>query len=219
MKYYWIIFLFISHHVFAAVSDGAPWQVGEDLTGMVCQNRDSSQFGPFDYTNAELRSKHLLIVEKYHFSDEVKRFQVYENRAPQANLNYTLSAWPNHHQALISVANYQLLYSVGIKKEPLFTPAECYFQRAIHFSREDGVTYLLYARFLTKMKQYVKAEKEYQNALRLLPDSPVVHYNYGILLLKMRNIEEGKVQAELAKKLGHPSNKLWLKIKAAQRSR
>lgn len=214
MKYYAILLYFISNCTIGADL----WRVGNDLAGVPCRNVDSAQFGPFDYTNAGLRSKHLKIVEMYHFTDEVKRFQVYASVAPAHQLNYTLSAWPNHHEALISITNYHSLHLAGVLG-PLDTPPECYFQRAIHFSKGDGVTYLLYARFLTKMKQYVKAEKEYLNALRLLPDSPVVHYNYGVLLLKMEDIEKAKKQAELAKKLGHPSNKLLLKIKAVQRNR
>jgi len=215
MKYFLIVvFVLFSKFVFAIdVANTARWDVGLDLTGMPCQNRSTATFGPFDYTDKTLRSKHLGIVEGYHFTDKVKKLQMDNGRSPVLNLNYTLSAWPNHHGALKAVSSYQFLYSIQMKNKPLLTPVECYFKRAINFSRNDGVSYLLYARFLTKMKHYKEADKIYNQTLELLPDNPAVLYNYGSLLFKMKAFKKAKEYADLAKKNGHPHKKLLSMLK------
>ncbi|NOR71702.1 MAG: hypothetical protein GQ532_18780 [Methylomarinum sp.] len=209
MKYFVIVVIVViapfSEFVYAL--DKARWNVGVDLLGIPCMDHDTAPVGPYDYTDKSLRSKHLGIVEAYHFTDKIKRLQN-DKGSVQDNLNYTLSAWPNHHGALKAVSNYHFLYSKKMKEHPLFTPAECYLKRAINFSRSDGVSYLLYARFLTKMKQYKEADKLYNRTMELLPDNPVVLYNYGSLLFKMKEFKKAKEYAELAKKHGHPYKKL-----------
>lgn len=204
-----ICLIFIAPHCVAA---DAPW-VGNDLSGRPCINSESSEFGPFDYLNVTDRGKHLEVVEKYHFGKEVEALQIYKAREAPLNLQYTLSAWPNHHRALIAVTNYQLLFNSSLKKNPLKSPAECYFQRALNFSKNDGVAHLLFAKYLTKVKHFDLADSIYRKVLELMPENPAAHYNYGLYLFELKRFDEAKHHADLAKKYGHPSDKLLKKLK------
>lgn len=203
MKSIFLVLLFFSGYCFGR---GDVWWIGSDLSGKPCRDVDEAQYGPYDYTKPEERATHLPIVEEYHFSKETEALMNdQDGHPPPGAINYTLSAFPNHHRALLAASRYQLLRDSGVVKQPLNTPVECYFNRAINFSKQDGHSYLLYAKYLTKKKKYDTAKELYEKAVTFLPNDPAAHYNYGLMLLETNNYEEARNHAELAKKYGHPS--------------
>ena len=83
------------------------------------------------------------------------------------------------------------------------TPAECYFQRAVAFNRNDDNVWLLFGIYLHKLKHYEPALKQYMAAEKLNPDSSNVHYNLGLLLVDMKRYDQAREHAKKAYALGH----------------
>lgn len=117
-----------------ANSAQAPW-VGVNLKGLPCTGKGQG-YGPFDYIKAEERSE-MPIGESYHFKADIENLT---NKDPSGDLDYTLRAIPNHHRALLSAIRYQLKLNNKLIKGALVSPAECYLQRAIHFSPKDSAS-------------------------------------------------------------------------------
>lgn len=52
------------------------------------------------------------------------------------NLNFTIRTISNHHRALFSMLWFSMRGDEYLKK--LYSPPECYFQRAINYVADDG---------------------------------------------------------------------------------
>lgn len=63
-------------------------------------------FGPFDYRDPEARGEPLRLVESAHFTPSVESLVKGNSGTVAGDLDYTLRAFPNHHRALYSVAQY-----------------------------------------------------------------------------------------------------------------
>lgn len=217
---FFIIFIFgiFSEAVLAEYKSSAPW-VGQDFKGRFCEG-ESMHYGPFDYTNLEHRRTKLPIVEQYHFTSETEslvpeRKGTAMGQVDIGGVEYTLTAFPNHHKALITMVRYGNLFAKELKSgqmKGIHPASECYFQRAINFSREDVISYLLYARYLSDFDMNDKAKILYEKALNLEPDNAVLHYNFGLFLLKRGEYKEARKHADIARKFGHPGVKLSSKL-------
>jgi len=170
----------------------APW-VGQTRDGIICQGRPQG-YGPFDYTQRATNMQSLKIVEDYHFTPNVESLRKGANGTIPSDIDYTLSAWPNHHRALNSISRYDLGYP-NKRREPA-QPIECYFKRAILFSPEDSITQLLYAIYLHKSGHPTEAMAQYQSAEKLAPGNPQIQYNMALLLLDMKDFEKARYYAE-----------------------
>lgn len=220
IKYKIVNFIFVVVYFFCAFgtvfAKSAPW-VGKNFSGGSC-SRDDSPIGHFDYTNAAHKVKHLEIVEKHHFTKEIRLLIKGKSSSIPAEIDYTLRAWPNHHKALNSLMYYRFINQYDIvkgNKPNLISPLECYFQRAINFSSKDATSSLLYAIFLKKIKKFNEADKYYQRAIAIRPDELLIRYNYGLFLFKIKKYEQAMSQARVIYRNEFSQMKLKQKLVAS----
>ena len=165
----------------------APW-VGDTLEGIPCRG-GRENFGPYDYLQRHKLTAELGIVERYHFGPQVEQLiggmRTGEAQSVPSDINYTLRAWPNHHRALNSIIQYQLI-KLGGKKSLRFPSAECYLQRAIKFSPEDSITRMLYANLLQRTGHKKLALGQYEKALTIQPKGIQIKYNLALLLVDLK---------------------------------
>lgn len=202
-----IIFLGIGPN--QTYANKAPW-VGLSLDGEACQGR-MMEYGPFDYTNIIDKTKKLSIVEQYHYTKDIQLLLQGNTGYLKDDLDYTVTAFPNHHKALASIMNYQLIYKKDIdekKKLPLASPVECYFQRAIHFTPKDPTLYILYGHYLKRIKHPEDAENVYKKALIATPEDLRVKYSYGLFLFDNKRYPEAMEQARRLYAQKFPNQKL-----------
>ena len=176
----------------------------------------ANAYGPFDYTNAADFTNKLPIVETHHFEPEIERLQndPRTGMLPGVDLDYTLRAFPNHHRALNSMAQYEIKTKQSPPPKSRYT-ADCWFKRAIYFSPKDGVVRMLYGNFLQIKKDYPAAKEEYQRAIELSGNNPTLNYNFGLLYFDMKDYEAAYEQAVLAYSAGFPLPGLKKKLKSA----
>lgn len=157
-------------------------------------------YGPWDYTNPYHLSKKLGIVNKWHFTRSVENLVKGESGSIISDLDYTLRASPNHHRALMSMANYRLMrpWSPGEK----YKSAECYFQRALAFKSDDGYIYMVYGIYKYKLKKYKEAEDLYLKALKIMPKNADLYNNLALLYLKLLDYVRAKKYAQQAYSYG-----------------
>lgn len=194
-----------SHAIQAAPDYSAPW-VGDTLTGKPCKGK-AQGFGPFDYNQRFSFQRQLRLVEGAHFTNDVKNLIKGRRGTLAGDIDYTLRAWPNHHEALQAITRYQYIHENLPSKEHKYgtvSPVECYFQRAINFSPNDEVVIILYSIYLHKRNEYQKAREYYEKGLAISPDNRSIHYNYGLLLANMKKYDEAVTHAKKAYDAGYP---------------
>jgi Tfp pilus assembly protein PilF len=169
----------------------------------------TNAYGPFDYRDAQNRAEKIPIVERHHFNSDVESLRRGQTGHIMGDLDYTLRAVPNHPRALASVARYQL----GGGAHEGYRTADCYFDRALRFTPDDGTVRLMFGTYLHRKKDYEGAQQQYQAALGLMPDSPEVHYNFALLWLDLDQIDKARTEAIQAYRLGHPLPGLKNKLK------
>ncbi len=169
----------------------APW-VGQTLEGLPCRGRQQG-YGPYDYTRRVEFAHNLKIVEQFHFTPPVEQLVRGENGSIPGDIDYTLSAWPNHHRALNAISRYDLGYPN--KKHQPSTDVECYFQKAISFSPRDSTARLLYGIYLHKKDKHEMALEMYESAQLLSPNEPQIKYNLGLLHVDMGQYDEAEFYA------------------------
>lgn len=210
----WLFFITLSILPMSVHAQYAPW-VGDTLRGAPCQGKGQS-YGPFDYTNPMHRGEHLRLVEGAHFMPRVR--SLIEDRRDSAVINdidYTLRAFPNHHDALYAITRYWFLPDSNkrVRNRQIDTPPECYFQRAINFKPDDGTVRMLYGLFLHRLKKYGSALEQYDAAEQLSPESPQLLYNIGLLHFDMKQYEKSLDYAKKAYARQYPLPGLRNKLK------
>ena len=166
-------------------------------------------FGPFDYRAPPQGS--LLKVEEAHFDANVAKLQKHakcqlnKSRCSpvKGDLTYTLNVFPNHHRALVAMAQYHL-FGLNRDQGNMRFSAECYFRRAIEFRPDDAAVRMIHAYYLSETGKPDRARGEYEMALELAPDSAEVNYNAGLFFLEVNDIEKARECAIRAYDLGHP---------------
>lgn len=190
-----LIWMMLGFLPYSALAKGyAPW-VGNTLKGIQCIGRTQG-YGPYDYTQRTELAKNLKIVEDYHFTPNVEQLKKGENGSVPGDIDYTLSAWPNHHRALNSISRFDL-GGFKTKRDYPMVPVECYFQRAIAFSPNDSIPYMLYAIYLHKLGKKDLALTQYEAGEALVPNDPQLQYNFALLLVDMGDFERAKSYAEV----------------------
>lgn len=189
---------------------------GETLDGLNCTEFAWDHgYGPFNYTNPRHRNEKLKVVEDNHFTETVRTLRRGENaQSPLNDLEYTIGAFPNHHQALYSMIRYATEEAYSTESRQVWEsstrggrprpPPECYLQRAVSFAPDDHRARLLYGLFLHRKGALEQSLAAYREALRLKPDSAETHYNLGLLLLETDNHEEAARHARKAYERGYP---------------
>jgi len=162
----------------------------------------SNAYGPFNYITQKNK---LRVVEEHHFTRKVERLIKGESGRIDADIDYTLRAFPNHHRALLSISRWE---QIQRRKNKGFLPnyfsAECYFKRAIAFAPKDAIVHLIYGIHQHKSNQLQAAEKSYKNAIAINQDAAEPYYNIGLLYLDMQQPDKALPNAQKAYELGHP---------------
>lgn len=167
-----------------------------------CGSLENS-YGPFDYRNSAF-VKNLYLVESAHFTSNVETLESGSTAAmPGHDLDYTLRAFPNHHRALNSMANYQIRFPGSVPPEASHT-AECYFERALRFTPDDATVRMLRGIYYAKIGKNQKALDDYKYTLEKSPNSSQIHYNIGLLYVKLKNFKLARMHAKRAYELGFP---------------
>lgn len=203
----------------------APW-VGETLDGRQCSEFSRQGFGPYDYTNRNHRSNHLDVVERRHFTERVRSLQSgVTQKYPLGDIDYTIRAFPNHHEALYSMIRYTTSEAFADEAEEALkmisrdgdriTPPECFLQRAEHFAPNDHRVKVLSGIFYHRTNEFKKARQAYEEALALAENSAEAHYNYGLLLTDINRYEEAREHARRAYELGYPLDGLRRRLASA----
>lgn len=168
------------------------------LNGTKC---DGGQvpFGPYDYLQRDRLKSQLEVVEESHFNKDVESLTKGMTATAMGDIHYTLQTWPNHHRALKSAVQFRLrnreMWDKGDNTAQNY-PAECYLQRAIKFSPNDPVPYMLHGMLMHQMKQFEKALKSYRQAIRLQPTDLVTQYNMGLTLVELKQLKEAQQIAD-----------------------
>lgn len=196
----------------ACVGLPAAAQVNERACGSLANG-----FGPFDYraerdpyTVGTGDHKHKLgLVESAHFRSYVEQL-IRGHRSgkdPGGDIDYTLRAFPNHHRALMSVMRYgekkKSQKPAGLKYE-----VECYFERAVRFSKDDPIVFMLYATYLNSRNRPAEAVTQLERASSLAKKEPFTQYNVGLIYYDMKKFDEALAQAHKAIALGFERTQL-----------
>jgi len=190
----------------AAAQDSYNRDTGED-----CGDVFTNAVGPFDYTNAEDRTRTktagVPIVERFHFSSDIEALNGPNNRIV-GNLDYTLRAVPNHHRALNAIARFDLERGIPSHERS----AQCWFERALRFRPDDGVVWQVYANYKARKGDTDAALEAYNRAKELMPASVEVDYNLGLLYFKLGQYEKARESARVAYAGNYPLDGLRRKL-------
>jgi len=167
---------------------------------------------PVDYRDPNETYKRN-IVERYHFTPEIEMLQKGLNGPLPGDIHYTLIQLVNHHRALQAMANWQL--KNPRKPGDEYYPADCYFERALAFTPDDPLIYMIWGNYVFRSKEYDRAVTIYQRAEELAPEDPEVQYNLGLLNVELKNYEKAKAYAQKAYAKHYPLPGLRNKLKKA----
>lgn len=156
---------------------------------------------PLDYRNEKDREA-LKLIEPFHFTAEVENLERGITSPLPADIHYVLMRFLNHPRALNSMANWQL--KNGFQEGKQYFIAECYFERAIAFTPDDPMIYLVWGNYLFRKKDYTKALEMYKEAELLDPENAEVHYDMGLLYIELKDLDAAREQADRAYELGYP---------------
>lgn len=179
-----------------------------------CGDPFVNNYGPYDYRTD--RGPKLKIVEDYHFSPRVESLVGGQSGSIEADLAYTLRAFPNHHRALISMKNLAPRLK-AMKRAPDAMPAECYFLRALRFRPDDTIARLIYAQFLAASARKPDAVRQLDQAIAAAKDNAFSHYNIGLVYLEIGEPDKALAQAHRSIALGLDRPELKQRLQAINR--
>lgn len=171
---------------------------GADAAHAICGGSlgQNSWMRPLDYRDPK-DEPHLKSIEGAHFDKDTENLVKGMNEPLPGDIHYVLMRFVNHYRALNSMATWQLKNGFTLGRIE-YLPAECYFERAVAFTPEDPVIYVIWGNYLTRKKEYDRALSTYKEAERLDPDSAEVHYNLGLLYLKLDDVDNARTHAKAA---------------------
>lgn len=180
---------------------------------------EAFDYGPYDYTDAELVRTKLPIVEQYHFNRDIETLTATMSGGSIAgHLWYVIRSFPNHHRALVA---YARLWRESLAKgappagvAPDKNP-DYVFQRAMDFAPADGMVPLIYGLHLIETGDTSEARILLGEAASLGPESAELHYNLGLGYLKLGDTESAAKHADRAYAMGYPLPGLRNKLIAA----
>lgn len=169
-------------------------------------------YGPFDYRLRSANVDSFNLIEGAHFTQDVENGVRGVTAQIGGDLDYTLRAIPNHHRALATMArlsrNGKVLTIPGAKY-----PVECYFDRAIRFTPDDGSVRAAYGSYLYSVGKTEQAMQMFRLAAELEPDNATVNYNLGLAYFNKKDYDQAVVYARKAYQLGFPLPGLKTKLR------
>ncbi len=184
---------------------------GAEPPNQRCGRIYTDHYGPIDFVANRAGAK---IVEDHHYTPRVRAALGGSTGHFGQDINYTLKAVPNHHEALVSLVRWV----ERVKRDQTFGmewPVECYFDRAIRYRPGDTVVRALYAQFLAKRKRQADAVQQLDYAASVAGDNAFSHYNLGLVYLEIGEPAKALVQAHKAQALGFPRQELADALKQA----
>ncbi len=172
----------------------------------------NNHYGPFDYRTDKDK---LGIVERAHFTSAVEagsRGNTTMLAGP--DLHYTLTAFPNHHRALLAMVRYGEKMQSPQPKGAEYS-VECYFDRALRFRVDDVVARMLYAQYLIKNKRDKDAAAQLTVAQNYAKDSAFAQYYLGMLYFDLKDYDRAQLQAHKAEEMGYDASELRGLLKQA----
>jgi len=165
------------------------------LAANYCGEIRGRHFGPFDY---RLRASFdINIVESALFTPEIEAGLRGNTSYLGDDLHYTLQAIPNHIRALATMAKVGLRDKT-VKVAHAKYPVECYFDRAIRFTPDDGAVRAAYGNYLSALGRTADALNAFAMAVQLQPDDPTINYNAGLMYLKAKDYDKALAHAKKA---------------------
>jgi tetratricopeptide (TPR) repeat protein len=171
-------------------------------------------YGPFDYRTRAEHTENFNLVESAHFTQDVENGIKGNSSTIGGDLDYTLRAIPNHHRALATMARV----SVRIKAIMLpgaKYPVECYFERAMRFTPNDGGVRAEFGNYMYALGKPDKAFAAFKDAAAMEPDNAAINYNLGLAYFQKKDYAESVTYAKKAYALGFPLPGLKNKLVAA----
>jgi tetratricopeptide (TPR) repeat protein len=168
-------------------------------------------YGPYDYRTDKAK---LTVVEVNHFTTKVENLQCCLNGPLEADLDYTLRAFPNHHRALLAME--RLAANMHTERPPRahYTVA-CYYERAIRFRPDDGTTRMLYAAYLAKKGNAAEAIKHMEYIEKNAGPSANLDYNMGLVYADLKQYDKALEHAHRAYQAGFNLPGLRAKLERA----
>ncbi|MFT7724540.1 MAG: hypothetical protein QM788_17200 [Roseateles sp.] len=174
----------------------------------------TNAYGPFDYRVE--KDQKLAIVESRHFTTEVERLIAGHAGYLGGDIDYTLRASPNHHRALMSLANWGVKLK-GAQPPNMNYTVDCYFDRAFRFRPDDRIPQLIYIDYLNRLGRKDKALQMAEPLLRVPELDPPTRNNLGMLMFDLGNYDEALKQCHLSIADGWPRTDLQNRLKAIGR--
>ena len=178
------------------------------------RNGGGTKFGPFDYRDATLQKRErgtpLQLVEEAHFTEKVRTLKGGNtSQYPGGDLSYTLWAFPNHHQALLTLINYTVKYNNERPPQMSFS-TECYFKRAIQWRPDDSKAHSVYGIYLFKKAKFQESITRFLEAIKLDPSNFKAHYFLGLVLRQLGDPDWAIKEFEVAQKSEDIKTKCFL---------
>ncbi|WP_412851825.1 hypothetical protein [Ectothiorhodospira shaposhnikovii] len=166
----------------------------------------SNPDGPFDYRRHDFSKG--IPQSTNHFTPQIENLQGGRTSFLLDDIDYTLREWPNHHRALWAISRLERQNNGSLPNAHMLSgwrrSADCYFDRAMRFTPDDGTVRMLYGMHLHLSGHPRRALPHFEKAAELGEDSAEFHYNFGLLLFDLRDYRAAREQAEKAYSLGHP---------------
>lgn len=169
-------------------------------------------YGPIDYRTAKEQQRHL--VERPHFPPGVESLTKQASGPFGADLRYTLSVFPNHPRALMTMERL-------VEKERRDPPQgaeyklECWYERSLRYRPDDHVPRLLYANYLIRQKRVDEANRHLAYVAETTQDNPLAQFNVGMLYADMKDYDKALVQAHRIILMGFERRELRERLTAA----
>lgn len=161
---------------FAALALVTQPAAGQAQQGWFCGPMETG-YGPFDYRSTPYDKRE--IVERYHFTPQVRALTRGASSSIGADIAYTLHAFPNHPIALDAMARLGRKLGTNQPHGARYT-VECYFERAVRFTPDDPQVRILYAHYLVEKKRTKDAHQQLLMAERAEPTRADLLYNLGL---------------------------------------
>lgn len=147
--------------------------------------------------------KSLGIVERVHFTPEVRALRSGATGYLVSDLEYVLNHFANHHAALDALS--RLVVREG-RSQPLRAEwsIECRFQWARTVNPNDAMVPFIQGLHHFRLGKMAQAREYLQESVELEPTNPEVRYNLGLILVKLGEYEQARTHAREAYAMGFP---------------
>ena len=156
-----------------------------------------------DYTNAQLRSQHLGVVERVHFTEDVRTLRRGATGHLVSDIEYVLNWFPNHHGALDALARLAVREGTTHPNRAR-ADIECRFRWARQAQPRDAMVPVIRGIYYQRLGRYSDAREQFLAASNLDPENPEVHYNLGLALVRLGDYDNARIHAAEAYGRGYP---------------